>query len=96
MWNNRLFRPLIWDNMNLYFSAYNSSAGEKFGDNACHYKLHRQTFTATWYVTATAIRLESASKKDEQPLDDQAVFTNTRVSLPDVFINALVEYDTLS
>ena len=95
-WNKGIYLPSCTNNTTIYLSAYHSTANHTFGENARHYELIRQSYRATWHITATSIQLERAAPKENQRLDDQALFANTYVSLPELFMTGLVEYDTVS
>jgi hypothetical protein len=94
-WNKGMFLPNKTDNTNIYFSSFNETNNQTFGDNARHYRLIRQNYTATWFITASSIQLEQATPIENQELDDKGVFSGIYVALPQLFINAMAEYDTL-
>lgn len=48
----------------------------------------------TWHITRSTIELKSAVADSEERISDAGIFTNNRVSPVELFIQALVEYDT--
>jgi hypothetical protein len=95
-WNKGMLLPNAVNNTDIYFSAFNSTANQTFGDNARRYTLTRQNYTAAWLITASTAELVTASPVlPTQILDEQGVFTGTFVSLPELFMPAIAEFDTL-
>ncbi|KAF2134083.1 hypothetical protein P153DRAFT_363085 [Dothidotthia symphoricarpi CBS 119687] len=89
-----LVLPSIYNNTDIYYAAYNVTNNETFGSRAQHYELWRQRYNATWHITPTTIQLHSAKSNDHQPVLDNGVFTDNRVSIVELYLYALVEYDT--
>jgi hypothetical protein len=97
IWNTDLYVGMLFpeknNNSNIYFSAWNTLNNETFGTNARHYDIKRQLYTGNWHVTPTTVKLDFASSKNKR-LDDHGVFTTVRVSLNELFLNGMIEYDS--
>lgn len=94
-WNLGMLLLNKTNSTSIYFSNWSTPQQLNFAINATHYEMIRQNYTATWLITPTTIRLQSAEPRENERLDEQGVFTNTRVSLVEMFLPAIVEYDTL-